>query len=297
MDLDIPERRAFWDNQETNEQHFGVLAFDPGQKESVCYVDGDIKEWDGANPIYEETGTKLYIKSDEAYVYFMIKSNSLDFTKDKLIIPIDTIQNQGNLSYNGVTFNKASDFLIYINGKDDSHILVDPYYDSFQYLYSTKQKLLTADKEYNIKNSGKFTPMYLSINRGLYLPQDNVKVPFTKYETGKLQYGNGNPKNSDYNSLADFCSKDNAVEIRIPWQLLNCMDPSTKMFMNDLHIDGIKPVKIQEIYAGARILNDTTSTKTIEMGKFSWEPWETPSYHERLKPSYYILKDAFKKYK
>ncbi|MRY42687.1 hypothetical protein [Clostridium beijerinckii] len=46
MDFDLPDRRAYWNNPETNEQHFGVLGFDSGEKESTCYVDGDIKDWD-----------------------------------------------------------------------------------------------------------------------------------------------------------------------------------------------------------------------------------------------------------
>ena len=143
-----------------------------------------------------------------------------------------------------------------------------------------------------------------AVNKELYLPEDKVKVPFIKYETGKLQFGNGNPKSSEYNSLADFCVKGNVVEIRIPWQLLNVMDPSTKMIMDDLHIDGIKPIKIQGIYAGVGVLEDKGSstdtkgsTEKLEMNLYNWNSWEVPIYHERLKPSYYILKEAFNKYK
>ena len=297
MDLDLPNRRAYWNNQQTNEQHFGLLAFDSGETESISYVDGDILEWEGSVPVSENNGTQLYMKSDEAYVYFMAKSSKLDFNMDELVIPIDTIQNQGNLSYNGVNFNKAADFIISINGKDKSQILVDPYYDSFQYMYAEKFKLIPQIKEYEVRNSGKFMPMYLSINKSLYLPEDKVSVPFSKYETGKLVFGNGNPKSSEYNSLTDFCVKGNVVEVRIPWQLLNVMDPSTKMIMDDLHIDGIKPIKIDGISAGIGILEDKVSIEKLEMNLYSWSSWEVPIYHERLKPSYYILKEAFSKYK
>jgi len=297
MDLDLPDRRPYWNNQQTNEQHFGLLAFDSGDKESICYIDGDIKEWEGSVPLYKNNGTQLYMKSDEAYVYLMVKSSKFNFDKDKLLIPIDTIQNQGNLSYNGASFSKAADFIISIDGKEKSQILVDPYYDSFQYIYGRKLIMIPQVKEYAVKNSGIFMPMYLCLSKELYLPLDKVKIPFNKYETGKLIFGNGNPKNSDYNSLADFCEQDNAVEIRIPWQLLNVMDPSTKMIMQDLHIDGIKPIKIDGISAGVGVLEDGGSIKNIELNLYNFKNWETPIYHERLKPSYYILKDAFNKYK
>lgn len=297
MELEIPQRRAYWNNQQTNEQHFGLLAFDPGEKESICYVDGDIGDWEMDTPIYKNEDRQLYVKSDEAYMYFMVNSPKFDFDKDNLIIPIDIIQNQGNSNYQGNTFEKEADFLISIHGKENSQILVDDYYDSYQYIYGKKQKLIPVNKEYDIKNSGKFEPMYLCLNKPLYLPQDEVKKPIRKYETGKLAYGNGNPKNADYYSLADFCVKDNIIEIRIPWQLLNVMDPSTKMIMNDLHIDGIKPIKTEGIYAGIGILKDNNYILNMEMNFYSWNPWETPTYHERLKESYYILKDAFNKYK
>lgn len=296
MDFDLSDRRPYWNNQQTNEQHFGLLAFDPGEKGSTSYVDGDIKDWEGSSPLYKNSETELYMKSDEAYVYFMVKSSKFNFDKDKLIIPIDTVLNQGNLSYKGASFNKAADFVISINGKEKSQILVDPYYDSFQYLYAEKIDNIPAVKEYDVKNSGLFMPMYLCINKELYLPEDKVTLPFTKYETGKLQFGNGNPNNSDYNSLTDVSVKDNVVELRIPWQLLNVMDPSTKMIMNDLHIDGIKPIKTEGMSVGAVILEDE-KTKNIEMNLYNWEEWDIPTYHERLKPSYYILKDAFSKYK
>ncbi|MBC3797658.1 family 2 glycosyl transferase [Acetobacterium tundrae] len=295
MDFDLPERRPYWDNVQTNEQHFGLLAFDSGEKESTCYVDGDSKDWEGSTPISTTNGTELYMKSDETYVYFMAKTSNFNFDQDNLIIPVDTLQNQGSSSNNGVNFDKAADFLISINGKDNSRIMVDSYYDSFQYLYGEKLNMIPKNPDYDINNSGKFVPMYLCLNKELYLPQDKLILPFSQYETGKLTYGDGNPNNSDFNSLSDFCVKDNIVEIRIPWQLLNFMDPSTKMVMNDLHIDGIQPVKTDGIYAGVGILNKT-SDQNINMNFYSWQDWNVATYHERLKPSYYILKDAFNLY-
>lgn len=297
MDLDLPDRRPFWNNQQTNEQHFGLLAFDSGDSESICYIDGEIDDWKGSIPIYKKNKTELHVKSDETYVYFMIKNSALDLNKDTLLIPIDTIQDQGNLRYEGVNFSKHADFIISINGKDKSQILVDPYYDTFQYIYGEKLSMITKDKEYDMKNSSQFRPMYLCLNKELYLPQDKKTIPFSKYETGKLLYGNGNPNHSDYNSLADFYAKDNAIEIRIPWQLLNFMDPSTKMIMGDLHIDGIQPIKADVMNIGLAVLDGKDSIQNVEMNMYHLNEWEIPSYHERLKPSYYILKESFSKYK
>ncbi|MGV8905533.1 MAG: family 2 glycosyl transferase [Acetobacterium sp.] len=296
MDLDLPERRPYWNNFQTNEQHFGLLAFDSGEAVSTCYVDGDAKDWEGSTALSSNNGTELYLKSDAAYVYFMVKTADYNFANDTLVIPIDTIENQGNFSFNETSFANGADFLISINGKDNSRIMTDAYYDSFQYLYGQKLDMIPINPDYDINNSGAFVPQYLCLNKELYLPEDQVIVPINNYETGKLAYGNANPDSADYNSLGDFCVKDNILEIRIPWQLLNVMDPSTKMVMNDLHLEGIEPIKTQGISAGVGILPTTGDPGTIAMNLYNWEEWDIPTYHERLKPSYYILKDAFGKY-
>lgn len=295
MDLDLPQRRAYWSNQQTNEQYFGLLAFDSGAEVSPCFVDGDATEWQDSTPISSNNGNELYVKSDYAYVYFMVKTTNYNFDQDTLVIPVDTIKDQGNISHDGLNFDKAADFLISINGKDNSRIMVDAYYDSFQYLYGQKTTVIPQKPEYLIKNSGVFDPMNLYLSAQMYLPEDKITVPLSLYETGKLAYGNGNPSSSDFNSLADFCVKDNILEIRIPWQLLNFMDPSAKMIMNDLHLEGIQPIKTEGIYAGVGILNNPTDAN-ITLNFYDWDDWDIPVYHERLKKSYYILKDAFNLY-
>ena len=49
-------------------------------------------DWEGSIPVSKNNGTQLYVKSDEAYVYFMAKSSKFNFNKDNLLIPIDTIK-------------------------------------------------------------------------------------------------------------------------------------------------------------------------------------------------------------
>ena len=296
MDFDIPDRRAYWSNTQTNEQEFGVLAFEPGEKESICYVDGNINDWRKDKPIVSTDNSKLYIKSDEQYVYFLMNIKNYKYNSNKIIIPIDSIINQGNTSSKslGLNFKRPADFIIIIDGEHNSKVLVDSYYDSFYYMYS-RLKMIDKDNKYENKNSGIFNPIYVCLNRELYLPQDRVKLPLSKYETGKLTYGDGNPKHETYNSLADFYVKGENIELRIPWLLINIMDPSTRMVMDDLYNDGIKPKKIDGIYTGFIIQRENNKTEESAVELYSWKEWELPKYHERLKPSYYILKKAFKK--
>lgn len=300
MDFDLADRRPFWSNPQTNEQEFGLLAFDPGDIESICYVDGDINDWNGDNPIYTSEETSLFVKSDEKYLYILTKMKDFDFLQDTLYVAIDLIQDQGNKQYdNGqIIFDSPADFLVQINGEDNSRIMVDAYYDSFYYLYAEMLNMLDKHAEYSKKNSGFFNKIYLCLSREFYLPETKETVPFSQFETGVLKFGDANPEHEEYNSLTDFSFKEGNMELRIPWLLLNVMDPSTKQIISDLYKNQcIKAEETEGMRLGVGIKKaQPMAPLFIEMDHYSWDTWEMPSYHERLKPSYYILKDTLKHY-
>ena len=79
-------------------------------------LDGNTKEWTEDDLITSGNCGDLYMMSDERYVYFMVQlSEDFDyqFEKDTLLIPIDTISEQGNTKMNdtGTTFDSAADFV------------------------------------------------------------------------------------------------------------------------------------------------------------------------------------------
>lgn len=293
VSFDVSDRRPFWSNIQTSEQNFGLLAFDPGAKKSTCYIDGDLSDWAGVSPLLVGSTGKLSIKSDERYVYLLLQVEGLDFEKDILYIPIDTISGQGNLSFReqGLTFDKAADFVIVINGKDNSRILVDSYYDAFYYLYGEQYMMIDKIADIRTKNSGRFHPMRLCINYEMKVPPTGATVPFGSYETGKLTYGISNPSSDQYQSLADFYHSGDAIELRIPWQLLNVMDPSSRQIMDDLYLQqNIVNMNAGDFYFGLGRKKSAAEAPRIELSApWSWDSWILPTYHERLKPAYYVL--------
>lgn len=299
--FDIADRRPYWSNIQTTEQCFGLLAFDPGKESMAAYVDGDISEWKNTQPTVTTEQGKLYIKSDERYLYIMLDAGNYDFEKDTLLIPINTIADQGNLKaaqYNA-EFDTAADFLIYINGKDNSHIYVDRYYDAFNYYFLESKKLsdIKAEENAGVKNSGMFDIMRLCYGYNLTVKGTNQVVPDKAYETGKLRYGNGNPEADDYKSLSDFYFKNGKLEIRIPWQLLNVMDPSGKQQISDFRkTQVISPQAYQSFDFGFAYRTGTESLKITLGGSYEYNGWNTPTWHERLKPAYYELQNYFKKF-
>lgn len=300
--FDIADRRPFWSNIQTTEQNFGILAFDPGAKYCCCYPDGDIGEWSSTETAIKSGAGELSVMHDERYLYLMYKSKDYDFNNDTLYIPVNTIGGQGNTSSKDykLTFDDGADFLIKIHGASDSHIYVDSYYDAFSYHYVESRILsdFPMPKDADKKDSGVFNEMMMCYGYHLKVGGTGAEVPDKAYETGKLKYGNANPDSEDYASLTDFCYGDDAVEIRIPWQLLNVMDPSSKQQMGDFRDEQVfTPQPFDSFDFGIGVAKNKEEVKINFEGNYSFKEWNMPTWHERLKPSYYELQKYLEQYR
>ena len=211
-------------------------------------------------------------------------------------IPLDITPKSGsNYCKNfNVKFDREADFVIVLDGKDNSRIMVQERYDALRSTYSKDiYKFDTYIKD-NIpeKNSPEFVTIELILRTAIALSPETKETVAESYETGKLLYGNANPKSPDFNSLADFIANGDYIEIRLPWQLMNFADPS-KMQIHDDYYDenyGIEYIGIDKMYAGIGMGN-----KRIELGGIKLKGWGNKvTYHERLKSSYYIMQDLWK---
>ncbi len=284
------ERRPYWQNVQNPEENYGLLAFDSDNGVNVT-LDGEFSEWRRKHIVYKDDNFKLYAQSDYAYLYLMVEPKNFNFENDALYIPLDVISNQGNTTYKSLSFSDGADFLIRINGKSNSTVLVDSYYDVFQYEYSELSQDFEVLPGQTEINSGYFNNIYLAMSYKQKLPEDDKTVEFERYDTGALKYGSTDSENADYLSYADFYSGGSKIEIRIPWGLIGFSDPSTKSVIADFHktaefeiqeTDGIKMGVCSENYTGK-----------VNLALYTWENWEIPIVKERLKDSYYILKDYF----
>ena len=289
-DQEETERRPYWHSVESPEKCFGLLAFDPGETLAVR-IDGKTDDWSESDVVSESNGLSLSVQSDETYLYFKIDLGAAQFGQDTIYIAADTIPDQGNLSFGALQFASAADFLIQLHGQDDSVMLVDQYYDVFQYQYSVQNSLLEPIEHQSDLNSGTFVPLYAAMNRALVLPNTEELIPFSKFDAGKLLYGIADPDSPAFNSLADFYAKDGVIELRIPWLLFSVRDPGTKNIIADWNKTGAVTGQTIESFSFA-VCSDQ-STGSIPFGTYTWESWDLPTYHERLKKSYAIVQDLF----
>lgn len=291
-------RNPYWSDYQTNEQYFGLLSFDPGDTESVCYVDGDISEWAGAEPVVQSGDMSVCMKYDEKFVYFLVYKKGLDFENESLYIPIDTTPKTGSnyCENHNLKFDKAVDFVLVINGSENSRLLVQERYEVLRSTYSQSLKGFDTYLKDNIpdKNSSKFVniDMILEIFDMRYDKGASGLYDFgdPSFETGLLRYGNANPDSADFDSLADFMCSGDYVELKLPWQLLNFSDPSECEILDDYYDGnyGIKFINIDSMNVG--ITSGTAERCTL--AAYPLKGWgNRVTYHERLKSSYYMLRD------
>ena len=153
-------RTPYWSDYQTNEQYFGLLSFDPGKEQSVCYVDGDVSEWKDEDIVFFKEDLSLSLKYDERFIYLLARKKDFDFENDTLYLPFDITPKSGS-SYcenNGLLFDRAADFLLTINGKDNSRLQVQERYEALRSTYSENVYKFDTYIEENIpdKDSPKF---------------------------------------------------------------------------------------------------------------------------------------------
>lgn len=291
-------KTAFWSDYQTNEQYFGILSFDPGETKSVCYVDGDVSEWTEKDKVMEEGGVSLWAKYDEKYVYFRVHKDSYNPDGDVLYIPVDTTPKSGSTSWEEKEgeFSRDSDFLIILDGRDNSRILVQERYEALRAVYSHRAYLQDA----YLNEPDRDTDHFVEIRMMMQVPNDpHDEVENTGWDigetfnTGNFTYGNGNPESPDFNSLADFIIEGDDIEIRLPWLLLNFYNPSEMVIHDDYYEHyGIERLEIDRMYAGVGKLGNAADK--IEMGEIKLEGWgRNPTSHERLKQGYYDLQEIW----
>lgn len=301
MDLDNPDQRPYWSNAQTNEQQFGILSFDRLKKK----VDGDTSDWFGQEPLYKSDSEieKMYVDSDERYLYLRLDMNQTQFNKDYYpVIYLDTLAGQGNTTYNGQKLPAEADFIIELKGDEESRVRVDAYYDMYQYIYGHQLNMIDF-KGQRQKNTGQFNNIYFALNKEMTIPILNKHYDFVSYETGKLRRGNANPASDQYDSLADYQinETDGVIEVRIPWLMLNITDPSRREAWSDLYAnEELSYEIIKGIGIGAIIMKDGKGGARLpanEVSRYKWDTWTFPESKERLKESYYILKEKFQSVK
>lgn len=136
---------------------------------------------------------------------------------------------------------------------------------------------------------GRFDSLFVATNR--FRVARNAKTyPARGVNRGRLRYGR-----AAESTLADwFVDRAAAlIEVRLPWGLLNVTDPSSGTVLARVRDPG--PFRT-EVTGGFRFVvsgvarDGSVRARAASARPYLWATWNTPVWHERLKPAYYAMK-------
>lgn len=298
MDNTMPNRRAYWDDVQTNEQAFGVLDFvSYTDDHKIMVIDGKTDDWTANDKFLKTNNIEMSVKKDAAYIYLLLEANkNINLINDRVIIAFDVTPKSGAKSYTSqdgkdtYSFTEGVDFVLELNGFNDTEIYTHDYYDKFAFAYRYTDEVNVDGKLMypTIPDSTGFNTIKLLNEVQLVLPDRNETIHPIVDITGKLLYGSTNKTYPEYSTISDFYMTPSVAEIRIPYGILNFRDPSTLTIEDDFNVlYHFEDLVIDGISIGLSEGNGTV------FQKYSWNQWDMVDYEERLKDSYYDLKDYF----
>lgn len=288
-----------WHDLQTDGQGYGLMAFEPGDQSRVCYIDGDPSEWAQEDRVQEQNGASVYARYDSEGLYLLIQGERID-ERPPYYLPIDVTPNSGSrrCTSPSLSFTRAADFLLCLEGRENSRLLVQQRYDSLRENYLLEAKGQDPFMTVPAIDSPDFVPIYM-----LLLPLEQVREKavledrrfvstYQVWETGRLHHGNGHPECPEYDSRSDYCYGDHCVEIRIPWGLLNFSDPTQQQIHDDYYINyGVENFPISSIWIGG---TPSGQDKALQMDEYKLSGWKQVQTRERLKESYWILQQGWR---
>jgi hypothetical protein len=316
MAFELPaDRRSLWLNVLTNEKLFGVLGMHAG-KEGVLAIDGEKEDWEkldeaerkrvdhASAPGFEE----IWMTHDEAYLYILAQlEKPFQPESEVLSLGIDTLPggNRHAAQLGDLVLDEGLETLVRLGSESESQILIASNYDFHTRLYGKRYGMLPVSEEGMRDDSGLFVPWKLAVGLEMEPPDSKAYYPMEEVVVGNLRRGTTDWDDPAYNSLAAWETKDNIVELRIPWMLLGFTDPSSLQVMSyqdegrEFHTETTKGIRllpwIQQADGGNTLAANASGHPypLSRLPKYSWEPWEEVRYHERKKQSYFAVQKAF----
>ena len=288
---------VYWHDVQASDESFGLLSFDIGKENRICNVDGDIAEWNNVENIIQNEKYNMKVMGDSEYLYVLINKKDLEFYKDEIYLGINVIGEFGsNKVEDNAEYSIPVNFSLRFKGAKETSMFVQDRYNIFNYKYKYHEYILEKQDYIPSKDTDIFSPIYLLNRKKIYVKKTGNVEQSIYYETGQFKYGIANPENQEYDSLADFYRNEDNIEVRIPWGMLNFKNPIDGTVLGDIYAEGIDSErKIQDL-SFALFIKDSDNEKLIsEEGKYNLSNIITKDYHERLKKSYYILKEYWNK--
>jgi hypothetical protein len=266
-------------------------------------------------PLQQTTTTRLHaprrlaVGADESFVFVTVELGSGRFPWDSLgiALAIDTYRpdvGQHRLPQGQTTSELGFEFLLDLVTGERSSLKVTPDYNRYDSQLDpggddfgrfTRRPAATRNR-----SDGRFDSLFIITNRARF-GRNGTFYRARGYDRGQLRYGT-----ESQSSLADWYLDEAAglLELRIPWDLLNVTDPSSRTLLDDQATSGaVGTVEARDFHFGLLVYSKANHKVVASLPRireggwkkdqfvaWAWSGWTEPSSHARLKPVYDSLR-------
>ncbi|GEM_PF-5358963 len=236
--------------------------------------------------------------SDEGFVYLLLRTDGTgapDWSRVLYRIAIDTYDSDRGermlpKPYEA-SIGTGAEFMIELAGPEHSVLRVTPSYDPYPLKGRTEEGGWIVSPR---KSTGQFVPLMFEANRERFA-RDGHRYAARYLDRGKLMFaGPGHDAKTDL-GVSVAVGSQGAIELRIPWALLNVSDPSSRRVLNGesrpeesetTETDGFR------FYAYSfdkQKKKDPLADRLPGVGRtaalYTWQRWDQPKYTLELKES------------
>jgi hypothetical protein len=314
-----PDNTRLWHNVMDAEQNYGILGQYAGEARTAPRLGGAPTHWrrlpllQGAASGANRSLRGLRAGADESFVYLAVEltPGRFSWARRGIQIAIDTYlpqMGQHRLPRSQVQSETGFEFLIDLSGPMEGRMGVTPDYqrhdsridpssgDDFGRF--SRRPVVTRDR-----SDARFDSLLVLTNRARF-GRDGRFYPARGYDRGRLRFGT-----EAGSTLADWYLDENSglLQIRIPWDLLNVTDPSSRTLLFDPATSGsYGTVTAGDFHFGIVLYSKTDGSEpkvletipllaqgrwqVADFAGWRWAGWNEPRWHSRLKPVYDSLR-------
>jgi hypothetical protein len=321
IEYEIPrDNTRLWHNVMDAEQNYGILGQYAGDENTTPRLGGAPARWLALPEIQDGQATprgpsRIRAGADESFYYLAVELPRGKFPWDSLGIQlaIDTYLprvGQHRLPRTQVRSEVGFEFLIDLVSRDTASMRVTPDYDRHDARIDpatgddfgrfSRRPVITRDR-----GDARFDSLFIITNRARF-GRDGTFFAAQGYDRGRLRHGT-----EAGSTLADWYldQREGVLELKIPWDLLNVTDPSSRTLLFDRDTTGdFGTAPAADFHVGALIYRKGNPAGVVgalplldgdvwRAGSFRpwrWASWTEPRSHARLKPVYDSIKQLWR---
>ena len=315
------ERSRMWWNRMNPEQHYGVLAVEPVRRLGESLRDR-ARGWDTVPALYASDGGRLRAHADEAYLWLYVQGAAV--RAERLVIGLDIVEpDAGGMRLPGAGAPTSPVGLEFVLVVDSGQARLRATPRAQQYRLEAMPKGATArDRRVSIRNwapgmfmgswmqslnepfllraadDGRFDPLLVAVNRAR-VGADSTNWSGYGYDRGVL------PEGPLPDGAWERSPESDALEVRIPWNLVNVTDPSSRHVVLEpegarpdervgtAQVDAIRITLATQDGAGAWQAWPASGLRS-DVASFTWPTWDEPRYRVRRRPVFAAMSAVYR---